>query len=321
MEIGLIQIDGDMPNLALMKISAWHKKQKDNVTLMKSNVVSQRLIKFDKVYISCIFEENNLRAKQLSKQFDNFELGGIGVNHNKLPYEIEHIMPDYDIYKCDYSMGFTTRGCIRNCEFCLVPKHEGMIKANTDIYEFWDKRHKHLVLLDNNILAHPKQFKKIVSQIKKEDLSVDFNQGLDIRLLREENIKLLKSIKVKPYLRFAFDKPEIENEVIKGLELLKKYKINGSMWYILVGFNTTREQDFRRLSILKKYKQKPYVMRYNKCRGDLFYNDLSAWANQQQFFASMDFETFVKCRRDRRELILNLSKKIGKKQKKLPIFE
>src|SRR3990167_4197549 len=120
--IGLIQIDGTLPNLALMKLSAWHKKQGDKVILMKDKEPSNRLIEFDKVYISCIFEENKEIALRVAKQFKNAEIGGIGVNADRLPEEIEHLMPDYDTFDCDYSLGFTTRGCIRNCYFCKVPK-------------------------------------------------------------------------------------------------------------------------------------------------------------------------------------------------------
>jgi len=315
MKVGLIQIDGDLPNLALMKLSTYHKQRGDSITLMIDKTISTRLINFDLIYISCIFEENKDTALNIQKQFNNAVIGGIGVNKSILPSDIEHIMPDYDLYDCDYSIGYTTRGCIRDCEFCKIPKVEGIIRSVADIYEFWDRRHKHIVLFDNNILGSPKHFKKISEQIIKENLSVDFNQGLDIRLLNERNIKILKKLNIKPYLRFAFDSIEIENDVIKGLELLKKYKINWNMWYVLVGFDTTLEQDFHRLNILKKYKQKPYVMRYKTCRDKKIYNDMASWGNQKQFFYSMDFETFVRCTKDRSELDRKI--KLPKSQKTL----
>ena len=298
-KIGLIQIDGTLPNLALMKLSAWHKKRNDDVYIMNDRVISQRLIPFDKVYISCIFEENQDVAIKICKQFSNAEIGGVGVNGSRLSKQIEHIMPDYEGFNCDYSMGFITRGCIRQCEFCKVPKHEGLIKANTDIYEFWNKDHKHLVLLDNNILACPTQFNKISKQIMKEGLSVDFNQGLDIRLINKYNAKILSDMSVKPEYRFAFDSMEVESQVKKGIKVLKDHGINRSMFYVLVGYNTTFEQDLYRLNLLKELDQRAYVMRYNTCRGVKQYNNLSAWANQRRFFMSMSFERFVECRENR----------------------
>ena len=311
MQIGLIQIDGELPNLALMKLSAWHKSKGDYVCLMRSDVVSTRLIPFDKVYISCIFEENAGKAISLQKQFRNAEIGGIGVNCAILPNEIEHIKPDYSLYNIDYSMGLTTRGCLRKCPFCKVPIAEGIIRANCDIYEFWDSKHKHIVLLDNNILALPQHFKKIATQINTEKLSVDFNQGLDIRLLNENNAKILSGLRIKPNLRFAFDSMEIEPQVLKGIGLLQKFDmLDHTMWYVLVGYNTTIEQDLHRLNLLKSYKQKPYVMRYKTVKGQKIYNDLSSWANQKQFFASMDFDTFRKCR-ENRELVIPKPKANG----------
>lgn len=297
--IGLIQIDGSLPNLALMKLSSWHRSKGDKVRLLKDSVISQRLINFDKVYISCIFEENKEKAIKIQKQFKNAELGGIGVNSKRLPVEIEHTMPDYETFDCNYSLGFTTRGCIRKCKFCKVPRHEGLIRPHTDIYEFWNRKHKHIVLLDNNILASPEHFKKIAKQILKEDLSIDFNQGLDIRLIINDNAKILSSLNVQPEYRFAFDDISIKSEVLRGIKTLKKNGINRSMFYVIVGFNSTIEEDMQRLNLLKEHGQRAYVMRYKSCKGKKIYNDLSAWVNQTRFFMSMDFERFVECRENR----------------------
>ncbi len=314
-KIGLIQIDGEMPNLALMKLSRYHKNKGDKVYLMKDKTISQRLIDFDKVYISCVFEENKENAIELHKQFKNAEIGGVGVNHKKLSDEIEHLKPDYELFKFNSSLGYATRGCIRRCKFCVVSENEGMIRPNTDIYEFWDKKHKHIILLDNNILASPNHFKKIAGQILKEGLSVDINQGLDIRLLNEDNVKILARLKIKPYYRFAFDSMEVEPYVLKGLKLLNKHGIKNIMWYVLVGFDTTTEQDFYRLNLLKELGQKPYLMRYKDCNGKKIYNHMAWWVNQYQFFKTMDFETFMRCTNDRGEIKAKI--KLSKSQKTL----
>lgn len=117
-KVGLIQVDGTMPNLALMKLSTWHEAKGDKVFLIRTQTISKTLMNFDKVYISCIFEENRTRATELAKQFKDAEVGGVGVGSNTLPDEVEHLMPDYDLYGCDFSFGFTSRGCMRKCEFC-----------------------------------------------------------------------------------------------------------------------------------------------------------------------------------------------------------
>jgi len=305
MKIGLIHIDGKMPNLALMKLSAYHKTKGDSVKLIKPHIKTgyERIMEcFDKTYIGVIFEENVEKTKIFAKQFKNVEIGGYYYNPNKiLPDNIEHIMPDYDIYNCNYSMGFTTRGCIHKCPWCIVPKKEGKIRPNADIYEFWNRKHKHLEILDNNPMAHPEQFKKIAYQISSNNLTASFH-GLDVRLLNDKNTSILATMKFKPEPRFAFDTMEIEPYVLRGIKLLQKHGINRALWYVLVGFNTTWEQDMYRIMLLKKYNQRPYVMRYKKVKGIRKYADLASWVNQHQFFTSMSWEEFLECRNDRSKI-------------------
>ncbi len=314
MKIGLIQIDGKLPNLALMKLSTYHKSKGDEVYLMRDSIVSRRLIDFDKVYISCIFDKNKKKAIALQKQFKNAEVGGIGVdNHIKLPEEVEHLMPDYDLYGVDYSMGFITRGCIRNCEFCKVPKHEGLIKKNCGIYEFWDRRHKEIIILDNNLLAIPEQFRKISHQLIKEDLKVDFNQGLDIRLLTEEFAEILQKLKPLKFWRFAFDNLKYEKEFRRGAEMLVnkglKHKV---MIYVLVGFDSTIEEDMRRFEIIKDYGFDSFCMVYgdgNRIIGDTSqldrmnktrmpignkkrYKDLARYVNRKEIYKTTTWEEY-----------------------------
>ena len=289
MRVSLIDVDSKIPNLALMKISAYHKQKGDSVGINLSDP--------DQVYISCIFSKNKQQAIGISKMFSCLvNIGGYGVNDNRLPDYIEHVKPDYDLYHCDYSLGFTTRGCIRKCSFCKVPIKEGMIRINCDLYEFWDQRHKHIVLLDNNILALPEHFKKIAKQLVKNNLSVDFNQGLDIRLIDHDNAEILSKLKVKPTLRFAWDDIKDESRVRASISTLIHHRINTSFFYVLVGYNSTKEEDLHRLNLLKELNQRAYVMRYESCRGIRWYNDLAAWANQQQFFMDRSFEKFVEDR-------------------------
>jgi len=294
MRISLIDVDSKIPNLALMKISAFHKKQGDTVDLNLNNP--------DRIYVSIIFSKNGWKGIAIKKMHPEIDvvIGGSGYNlETELDDSVEHIMPDYDLYDIDYSMGFATRGCIRKCPFCIVPDKEGMLRTNCTIFEFWDTKHKHIVLLDNNILADKDHFKLISKQLMDNNLSVDFNQGLDIRLIDNDNANILHELRVKPDYRFAWDNIKDEKHILKGINILRNAGINHSLFYVLVGYNTTREEDLYRLHKLKEWDQRPYVMRYRKNR---FYNDLSAWANQQKFFMSMDFDRFVECRHNRNKV-------------------
>jgi len=280
-EIALYDVDSKIPNLALMKLSAWHKKQGDNVELYFP------LKSYDKVYASQIFT--------WSKPLYHYDvLGGSGTEKWDiiLPEEVEHIMPNYELYhNMDYALGFTTRGCIRKCPFCIVPQKEGKIKPVADIYDIWDKKRKDIVLLDNNILGLQEHFFKITNQIKKEKLRVDFNQGLDCRLLTEKIAKELSEIKHMVY-RFSFDFMETEIFVRKAIKLLTKNKISRCLWYVLVGFNTTLEEDLYRLNLLKDLNQLAFVQKYNKTE-DRKYIPLARWANQHHIFRGMTFEQFL----------------------------
>lgn len=283
-----------------MKLSAWHKKQGDIVEF------NNYLCNPDKVYASCIFTENAYKIKQLP--FENVVAGGSGLQNwdMVLPDKIEHIMPDYSLYNSDYSLGFTTRGCIRKCPWCIVPDKEGKIRAMADIYEFWDRKYGKIVLLDNNILALPEHFKKITRQILKENLITEFNQGLDIRLLTLESAKILKKIKLSE-LWFAWDNIKEERIIFQGLKILKKAKIKNFRFYVLVGFNSTFEEDLYRFNILKKINQKnklnirPYCMRYEKVKKEAKYIRLAEWVNMPRFWAKMDFSEFLRLQQEYRQ--------------------
>lgn len=258
MKIGLHAIDSTIPNLALMKISEWHKQQGDKTELFNP------LWNYDKVYVSKIFSYSKPPQEIYPP---NTEYGGSGYNlETFLPDHMEHLMPDYDLFPGkNYSMGFTTRGCLRRCKFCIVPKKEGRIHAVADIYEFWNKRHKELVLLDNNIFGIEGHFEKISEQILKEGLKVDFNQGLDIRLLTDEKAKLLKKLKPINRWRFAFDSIKQENAFRRGAEILMRNKISkGNISiYTLVGFGESYEDTLKRVTIIsEEYKFGVYIMPY-----------------------------------------------------------
>ncbi|GAH88535.1 unnamed protein product, partial [marine sediment metagenome] len=155
------------PNLALLKLSAYHKSRGDEVFL------NFPLCQPDVTYASCVFSWN---AKRKASVPDGATVGGSGINLKMvLPPEVEHIMPDYSLYpNVDFSLGFTSRGCIRRCKWCIVPEKEGIIRPAAEIYEFWDRHHSKIVLLDNNLLAAP-NWEDTLSDLIREQIQVDFN--------------------------------------------------------------------------------------------------------------------------------------------------
>lgn len=292
MSVLLIHVDGKMPNLALMKISAWHKKRGDRIFLKRglSRNLPLKCHHPDKVYISCVFDQNKVKALKLAEGFKcPVEIGGYGVNSNRLPEEVEHIRPDYDLYGVDYSMGFTSRGCIRRCPWCVVPKKEGYIRFHTPIDEFLKPSHNKIILLDNNFLASPKWHEELIKLIAYR-LKVNFSQGLDIRLIDQENVRFLSKVHYYDWkfkrrrLHFAFDSPQIEDEVIQGIETLERGGIRREhlMFYVLVGYNTDYAQDLHRINLLIKEGVKPYVMPYND-RHDSYYPHLERWVNHRYY--------------------------------------
>lgn len=292
MKIGMWSLDSKWPNLALMKLSTYHKARGDDVEIYSGELYNDF---YDKVYISKVFKGINVPGMhELPTIQKNWDIGGSGYDLVKtLPDNIEHLMPDYSLYNCNYSLGFTTRGCFRHCEFCIVPSKEGKLRRNADIYEFWDRRHKKIMLLDNNLLGLPEHFFKITEQIQKENLKVDFNQGLDIRIITEPIVKRLSLLKTGPKLRFAWDNPRDEMHILKGIKLLLRYIRPGKlMFFVLVGFNSTLEEDLHRIKVLRSYKIDPFVMVYNRQGNISVLSRLGQW-NNRYFLKNLSFFEFL----------------------------
>lgn len=286
MKILLLNIDSKLPNIALKKIEMFHQQRGDEVIWDLWLALGQ----VEQAYASCIFSKNKWQLEIAKWTWENHIIaGGTGYDCTiKLPFEIDAMKP-----KINY--GFTTRGCIRNCPFCLVPKAEGYIRAIGDIYDLWDCHSKSITLLDNNILALPDHFKMICEQLIRENLSVDFNQGLDIRLVTPEVCEQLQKLNLKSELRFAFDFPELEGIIRGKVALIREYKIRKHpFFYVLVGFNTTFDQDIHRLEVLRELDCRAYVMRHENTPKERKYLRLAQWANQFWTFAKYDFYEFWK---------------------------
>lgn len=295
MLIGLIDVDGhNFPNLALMKISAWHKSQGDEVEWWMA------LGQYDRVYMSKVFD--NTYSPDIPEPFNTKELikGGTGYNlKTKLPDEIEHIYPDYDLYPeltKDTAFGFLTRGCPRGCHFCIVAEKEGRRSCHVaDLTEFW-RGQKKIELLDPNILAckdHPRLLKQLIDS----GALVNFNQGLDCRLLTEENIALINQIRLDN-IHFAWDYMKESDAVLRGLVLYAKLatrRPHGDLAtvYCLVNYDTTMEENLKRIYTLRDMGYRPYVMVYNKPTAPQEIKNLQRWCNNLRIFKrTMDFNDY-----------------------------
>jgi hypothetical protein len=307
----LVDVDSVWFNLALMKISTYHKSRGDEVSLMRlprrrydrfgphpNLAINPPMRKFDKAYVSCIFTKNASKARSIAKMLESMgiptELGGSGVDlFKQLPDEIEHCCPDYGLYNLTYSVGFITRGCIRNCPWCLVPLKEKDIRFHSPLKEFL--RHKRVMLLDNNLLAYDGHV-KILEELVRERVEVCFTQGLDIRLVDDENAKWLRLVHYrdtefkKPRLYFSWDILGIEDSVFKGIETLKRHGIPPThcLFYMLCGFKVRpedytweyfMENDWHRYETLAKLGALPFVMKWNGRRDIPLLNAFSRWVN------------------------------------------
>lgn len=288
MKVLLVDVDSRIPNLALMKISAWHKSQGDETGFAIENP--------DMVYISCVFKKNADQARGISKFYPNAEIdiGGSGIDLKKeLPEFIEETKPNYDLYPSTYSQGYTSRGCVRKCPFCVVPEKEGMIREVQHPSEFHDSRFDTCMIMDNNLFATSNEWQKSVfSWFIDNKIKMLSPQGWDIRLLTMERAKLLKTIRHAGQIHFAWDNLKDEQAVRKGIALLEttgfdlKHRIS---FYVLAGYNTTFEQDLYRCETLKNLGVQAFVMPYKKTKA---ISALARWANRPWLFWSIPFEKY-----------------------------
>ena len=284
--ISIIDIDSKIPNLALKKIEKYYLDKGEQVEWNNELMA----LSSEKIYVSCVFTKNRAMCKEWESRA---EIGGTGYDLAiKLPPEIDNIKPRINF-------GFTTRGCIRNCYFCFVPKKEGKVYIEGDIYDIWDGKSKEIILMDNNILAMPGHFKLVCSQIRKENLKVDFNQGLDHRLLTEDLAQELLTIKHIHEIRFAFDDIAFKPTVLKAIKILKDKGLRkwGSRWYVYVGEKDTFDSVFERMNILREQEQCCYVMRDEKVYDKPEYIALASWSNYMGAFKQDPKEIFAKSKR------------------------
>lgn len=308
MRIGLIDCENSkFPNIALMKISSYHKSCGDDVEWYMP--FSDR---YDKVYVSRVFPTTPdydlaINANEVIRGGTGYEISLVNgrevyTKGKDLPYEIEHIYPDYSLYGIiDTAYGFLTRGCPRGCEFCIVGGKEGKRSIKVaDLNEFW-RNQKNIVLCDPNILAC-RQWDELLGQCADSKAWIDFNQGLDIRLMTPHKAEALNRCRIKE-IHFAWDRYEDKNIILRNLSLyagLGKFKpqSHNAIVYTIVNFDTTFEQDLERIYTLRDMGYWAYVMIYDKAHCDKKYRDLQRWVNNRVIFAKCEkFEDYATSRR------------------------
>lgn len=287
--LGLIDVDGhNFPNLALMKISAYHKSKGEQIEW-----AMPLMGYYDTIYASKVF---TFTPDFNPLEFNANEIirGGTGYDIAKqLPKEIESVRtPDYSIYpQHQFSIQFYSRGCIRKCPFCLVNAKEGKIHAVEPMD--LNPNGKWIEVLDNNFFASP-EWKYSIEHLYRQKQPVKFH-GVDVRIMTEEQAYYLNKTRLKGGIHIAWDLPQID--LTQKLKEVTKYiKPSKLVCYVLVGFNSTREQDYFRLRTLKDLGILPFVQAYrdfeNKRKPTQYEKDISRWANRMWLFNTMDFKDY-----------------------------
>lgn len=310
MAIGLIDVDSKIPNLALMKISNYYKFLGEKVEFVQPNK------SYEKIFASAIFTRSKDECLKLQEYYgDKLEIGGTGWDINKvLDKEIEYSKPDYDLYNAEEiarrmrgimtkerklqkateivnaGMGFTSRGCVRECGFCFVPKKEGKFRNVAEIKDLINPKSNILILHDNNLTADPLCIDKL-HEIRDRKLVVDINQGCDVRLVNEDIAKAMSEVKHLRSLHYAWDLMGFERQVMEGITTLSKYvKPYRHMCFVLVGFNTTFEEDMYRFRKLRELKIDPFVMIFNQ-KNDIRLKHFARWVNSR-IYKSCEWEEY-----------------------------
>lgn len=328
MKIGII--DADLldngtrhPNLACEKISGFYKEQGHDVKLITDY---QDIENYDDVFMSKVFDFTKVPIDVNDKtKYPNLHIGGTGFfwkDSPDLPYEIEHHMPDYHLYDefigteiargikpnrfddyVNYSIGFTTRGCFRKCEFCVNEKYDHVFR-HAPVSEFLDKSRKYIYLWDDNVLGYPK-WQEIFEELKDTGKAFQFRQGMDMRLMTEEKARVISSSKYHGDYIFAFDHIEERDIIEKKLKIWQRYSSKVAKLYVLCGYDSQDEVDiantFERIKILMKYHCLPYIMRHeryltSKYRG--LYVTIARWCNQPNFLKKKSFREYCEANQE-----------------------
>jgi len=275
MKVGLIDLDAKLPNLALMKLKSYYPEAELTFPLFCSG--------YDEVYASSIFKFSDKRYIH-----SNVISGGTGFDiTSRLPADIEACQPDYSLYpKCRFSWQRFTYGCIRKCGFCVswkMGEFQELEPMNLN------PAGKYIYLLDNNFFASV-NWKENIGYLVRQNKPVKF-EGIDARIIAEndEMLYLLDKVKLKGRMHTAWDIPSIDMmpKFKKIIKVIKPYKI---MCYVLVGFDSTPEDDLHRVLFLDAIGIDPFVMPFNK--RDRYVERFARWVNHKAIFKSVKWEDY-----------------------------
>ena len=331
MRIGIIDADlldrgTKYPNLALMKLSSYYKQRGNTVELVESY---EDIMQYDKIYLSKVFDFTYIPEEVMDNP--HIVVGGsgfFGANAPALRKEIEHHMPDYDLYidyvqkrlekgekrfryadYLDYSIGFVTRGCFRKCAFC-VNKYYDQAFNHSSLSEFLDESRPYIHLLDDNFLAYS-GWRSILKELEDTGKPFQFKQGLDIRLMTEEVADRLSRVRYKGDYIFAFDHIEDRELIESKLRIWRRHTVKNTKLYVLCGYDSQDEQDiiniFERIHVLIRHQCLPYIMRHERYKQSKYKNmyiQLARWCNMPSWFKKLSFREY--CERN------NLYVKSGK---------
>ena len=292
MKIGLIDVDShNFPNLCLMKLSEYHTRRGDRVEWWSPGS------RYDLVYKSRVFTDTYSKDEIIVSNADEVIRGGTGYGPGggNLPDEVEHIMPDYFLYPrfLGTAYGFLSRGCPRNCGFCIVSGKEGRKSVKVaDLSEFW-RGEDEIKLLDPNLLACP-DHEHLIEQLVQSRALVDFTQGLDVRLVNRDNISLLNRVRTKA-VHFAWDNPDedLTGHFRRFAEMTSIRSSRNRRVYVLTNYGSTHEQDLYRVYTLRALGYDPYVMIYEKPTAPRITRHLQRWVNNKRIFHSVkDFKDY-----------------------------
>ena len=286
MTIGMIDVDKythktgkSFPNLALMKLSAWHKAHGDSVEMCFP------LKRYDRVYASKVFTFT--KDIDFAPQTDDLRRGGTGYFYpyggESLPTEVEHIMPDYSLYGItDTAYGFMSRGCPRGCNFCIVAKKEGRVSRKVaDLRKFWDGQ-RNIKLMGPNLTACT-DWEDILGELAESRAYVDITQGVDIRMLNERKVEAINQLKLK-MIHFAWDGNDDLSPLFEKYAPMWRQRYRERRVYCLTNFNTTMEWNLHRIYTLRDLGYDPFVMVYDKPNAPKDILRLQRWVNNKFIF-------------------------------------
>lgn len=277
MKVGLYNLEPKIVNTAMMQVSKYHKDKGDEVEMYSP------LKEYDKVYAFSIFKFTD---KGYVKK--DMICGGTGFNiSSKLPKEIQECNYDWSLFpNCDYSIIWFSRGCIRDCPFCIVRQKEGKIYSVKP--KNLNPKGEYIKITDNNFFANPK-WREAVKKLEELNQPVEFQCGIDVRLFTKEQGEALQKLKIKKYFHIAWDDPK--DNLIGKIKFLKEYiKPYRIIVFVLIGYWSNEEEDLYRVEELRKLKVNPFVMPYDK--KDRYQKDFARWVNFKAIFKTVKWKDY-----------------------------